>query len=324
VHLLRADSADHPLFDVATAVTDAGGAFTLFGVPPGQYVARVVKTPWPAGQGRLGQCGGTGAISFVCSISGGTGTPETPTEPLLYAERRVTITDESVRDVTMTLRAGGRVSGRVDFEGSTARPTETQLAAVGVSLERADGQTAQPAGGFDITLPGRLAADGRFTTASTAPGRYLVRIANPPKGWTLKSALSEGRDLSETPFALDGDVSAVVVTFTDRTAKIEGPVVGSNGQGDERAMVLLFPTDSTTWVDYGRTSRRVRSMPTPGGKFSLAGPPEGEYYLIAIQADLAVDWQDPAVLERIATQADRVFVQEGQPLTHALQTQRIQ
>jgi hypothetical protein len=47
VHLLSADAAEMPLIDAATAVTDAQGAFTFHGVPPGQYIARVIRVPWP-------------------------------------------------------------------------------------------------------------------------------------------------------------------------------------------------------------------------------------------------------------------------------------
>ncbi len=45
VHLVPADSADFPLFDAGIATTNASGAFTFFGVAPGQYVARVVRIP---------------------------------------------------------------------------------------------------------------------------------------------------------------------------------------------------------------------------------------------------------------------------------------
>ena len=60
VHLLAADALEAPIVDAATAVTHADGTFTFFGVPPGQYVARVVKVPWPGGNLRMGLAGGTG------------------------------------------------------------------------------------------------------------------------------------------------------------------------------------------------------------------------------------------------------------------------
>jgi hypothetical protein len=191
-------------------------------------------------------------------------------------------------------------------------------------LELASGQSFQPAGGFDSTLPGRFSNDGQFATPSTWPGRYLVRAGGVPPGWIFKSATSQGRDISETPIDLTGDLNNVVITFTDRSAKIDGTVEGADGQADDGAIVLLFPTDSAAWTDYGRTSRRVRSAPAPGGRFTVPAPPEGEYFLVAIPDEEAVDWQNPTFLGKVAGLADRIGVVEAQSLTHALRTKRVQ
>jgi hypothetical protein len=234
------------------------------------------------------------------------------------------VTEENIRDVVMSLRAGYRVSGRVEFEGSSARPTQEQLTSIRVRLERADGQTAEPAGGFDPTQDGAVSSDGTFTTSSTMPGHYLLRAFGVPKGWSFKNATFEGRDVSESTLPLNADVAGVSLTLTDRSAKIEGTVTGLNGQAEERSQVLMFPVDSGAWVDYGRTTRRVRSTPVAAGKFSLAQPPAGDYLLIAIPADQLEDWQDPAFLSKVSAQAERVTVADGQPLTRALQVRRIQ
>jgi protocatechuate 3,4-dioxygenase beta subunit len=327
VHLLPADSAESPLFDAGTAVTDAAGAFTFYGVPPGQYVARVVRTPWPAGQGgRLAICGGTGAIKFVCSISGGpsSGPPPLPTEPLLYADQAVAVGDRNLRDVSIALRTGARVTGHVEYEGAAARPTDAQLSQVLVLFERAGGQTGQAAGGFDVGRPGRFSADGQFTTASTWPGRYVIRVSGAPSGWTFKGATFQGRDMSETPVDLSRDLADVVITFTDHTGKIEGTVQALDGQPDAGAAVLLFPTDRAGWTDYGRTSRRVRSTSAPAGKFTLPAPPPGEYFLIAVPDEQSADWQNPAFLEKLTVFAERVDVTDGASLTRALKTRRLQ
>src|SRR5262249_23289883 len=99
---------------------------------------------------------------------------------------------------------------------------------------------------------------------------------------------------------------------------------GLNGQADDRSLVLMFPADSNDWVDYGRTPRRIQSAPSSAGKFSLPAPPQGEYFLIAVPADVDGDWRDPALLAKVAAKAERVTVAEGRPLTHPLQVRRIQ
>ena len=51
LHLMSAGLESFPLFDVATATADGSGAFTFFGVPPGDYVIRVVRVPMAPGMG---------------------------------------------------------------------------------------------------------------------------------------------------------------------------------------------------------------------------------------------------------------------------------
>ena len=327
VHLVPADSGDHPIFDVATAVTDGSGRFAFMGVPPGQFIARVVRTPMPSTPGsRISICGGTGAIEFVCAFSGppGAGGAAKPPETLLHADQPVTVENGNVSGVAITLRAGARVNGRAEFEGSAPRPTDTQWGGIAVSLERVDGQTFQAQGGFDLTEPGRFSTDGRFTTPSSWPGRYFLRISSPPPGWTFKGATYQGRDISETPFDLSVDLNDVAITFTDRAAKIDGAVQNADGQSDPSALVLLFPTDPAAWVDYGRTSRRVRSASAVGGTFTIPAPPDGDYFLIAVPDDQAQGWQNPAFLEKAAALADRIRIADGQSMTHPLRTKRLQ
>jgi protocatechuate 3,4-dioxygenase beta subunit len=332
VHLLPAENADHPIFDVATAVTDGAGRFTFVGVPAGEFVARVVKMPASTGPGaRMSICGGTGAISFVCGVGSGpppAAAPATPPvgEPLLYVDRPVSVEDRDVASLALTLRRGARVTGRTEFEGNAPRPTDSQWAALQVLLERADGQTFEPPGGFDPIERGRFSGDGRFATPSAWPGRYLLRLANLPPGWTLKAATSQGRDLSETAFDLTTDLDDVAFVLTDHAGKIDGTVqaAAAGSEPDSGALVLLFPTDPAAWTDYGRTSRRIRGVAAAGGKFSMPAPPEGEYFLLAIPDQQARDWQDPAFLQKLAAMAERIRIDEGQSITRTLPTKRIQ
>jgi protocatechuate 3,4-dioxygenase beta subunit len=321
VHLLPADSADNPLFDVSTAVSDAGGAFTFHGVPPGEYVARVLRIPPPSGQGRVSTCGGTGQLSFVCVISGSP-EPDAPRDPLAYADRTVTVADRSVSGVGMVLSPGARVSGTLQFVGS-ATTTAAQRANTRVSIEAANGRTATAPGGFELTTAGRLGDDGSFTSPSMWPGRYLLRVTGLPAGWMLKGATYRGRDISDTPFELTGEMDGVVVTVVDRPLTLNGSVTRPAAERDEPLVVLLFPSDRSRWVDYGRTSRQVTSTGVSGERFTMPAPPPGDYLLIAIPDAQASGWQNPATLEKLAVQADRLRVSEGQSVTHALSVRRL-
>jgi hypothetical protein len=321
IHLLNADSADNPLFDVATAVTDTAGAFTFYGVPPGQYVARIVRTPAPPPGLRLGICGGTGAIQSLCTVSLGpmpAGPPPISMDPLLFAEVPVTVEDRPVGGIALDLRPGARLSGRAEFLGATKPPAPAELRLTRVILDPAGGQTFQAAGGFEQPVYGPFLDDGRFTLPSAWPGRYVVRVEPTPKGWTVLRVTSEGRDIADAALEFSAAVTDVLVTFSDQSGRLSGSVQGPGGQADATPAVLLFPSDPARWIDYGRSTRRIRVIATSGGAFSTPLPPGGDYLLIALPESQLTDWQNPLFLKRAAALADRVTVRDGQSLTHTL------
>ena len=316
VHLVPAESADSPLVDVATALTDAKGEFTLYGVPPGQYIARVVRIPWPSGGG-LALAGSTGEIPFVATLGGGPSSgPPTATDPLFHVSESVTVGERHVRGLALTMREGVRVRGRARFEGESSQPTPNQLRNL-VSFWPANGRASTG------LWPAQFTSDGQFTSSSLWPGRYVIR-AGSAGAWTFKSATHRGRDVSDIAVDLTADLDEVILTFTDRPQTIKGTVQGEPGKPPDGSIVLLFPADPAGWVDYGRTSRRVTSATvTRTGEFSFALPSPGEYLLIAIPEESADDWQNPAILSKLATLAERVLVRDTS-LTQALQIRRIQ
>jgi hypothetical protein len=322
VHLLHAESADLPLFDAATAVTDANGSFTFYGVPPGQYIARVVRTPWPTvGRGLVVASRGGDSDSWVAGGGagrGGVGTAES--EPVVSASVPITVGNRAVTGLALTLKPGPRVKGRAQFNGSAAPPTPTVLATLAVTLEPVNGLLISPA----AASPGRFDPNGEFIIPSTWPTRYVIRATAPP-GWTFEGATHNGRDISETPIDLTSDLDDVVIVYTDHSPRVTGTVEFGEGEAMGGADVLLFPADPAGWVDYGRSSRRVRLTAASSSRsFSMPAPPAGDYCLIAaVDADTA-DWQDPAFLKRAAAVADRVTVVEGQPLVHNLHVRHIQ
>jgi hypothetical protein len=117
-------------------------------------------------------------------------------------------------------------------------------------------------------------------------------------------------------------MSDVVLTFVDRARTIQGTVRRA-GQPDAAAIVLLFPVDADERVDTGRSSRRVQSASTLGGRYSLALPPPGEYLIVAIPDQQANDWRDPAVLLKLAPLAERIRVGADPLPAVALQTRTL-
>ena len=148
--------------------------------------------------------------------------------------------------------------------------------------------------------------------------------ATPPEGWHFKDATYQGRDVSSRALEISADLDNVVVTFTDQARTITGSVQVEPGASAEDATVFLFPSDSTMWVDYGRSSRLMASTRVPASaQFSLRLPPPGDYFIVAIPEDSVDQWQNPEVLSKLAALGDRIRVSADTAPVQTLQLKRI-
>ncbi len=311
-------------FEAAVTATDASGAFTFLGVPSGAYTVKVLKTPRPEMVPMASEAimvsSGSGGVSFATSM----GPPSLPPPPTLPTQRSLwgsmplSVGSADVAGVAVTLRTGFRVSGRVEFEGMRPPPSADQIQRMTVTLQALDPRTA----GF--VAPGRVSSDLQFRTTDFVPGRYLVTAGGAGTGWTLKSAMADGRDLADEPLEIGGeDVDGVVITFTDKQTELSGTVRNAQNQGDADADVVVFPANNQLWKD-ALSPRRARSVrTTKTGAFTIPGLPAGDYYVVAIASTTTREWQDPKFLESAAPMATRVTILDGDKKTQDLRTSRI-
>jgi hypothetical protein len=320
LHLLPADTSDFPLFEVATAIADAAGAFTFFGVPNGNYVIRIVKSPAPKDGQRLALLNSVRDMPFVATVSNGPGAGGAiDDEPLYFANETVAVNSQPIKGVTISLRPGVRITGRAEFEGTTPHPAADALARIGVTVEASSGYTPRNA------PAGRFAADGTFKTASLLPGSYVIHPQGPP-GWTVKTVNAGGRDITDRAVDITGDLSDVVVTFTDHPGQITGTVAAaSEGSGSlEHVSVLLFPADRESWLNYGAAPRVFASTRAKAtGAFMMAAPRPGSYLVAAVPDDQLADWQDPATLAKLAAVAKSLDLRDGESPVVALTVRSI-
>jgi uncharacterized protein (DUF2141 family) len=306
LHLVASDTGDLTTDpQVASAITDADGSFMFLGVPAGSYVIQTVRTN--PGGGPVSPALINGQPIVVTSPPGAPATAQVVVPPTLWTATPITVGPEGLRDLGVTLRAGLRVSGRVEFDGSSERPPATRLQTVTVLLDPADGRQRA------AMAPARLDGSGQFMTVGHLPGRYVVRVTNPPGGWTLKSVMLGGTDVSDMPLELDArDVSGLVVTFVDRSTDLQGAVRDPQGKPDRDAAVGVFPLDNRLWTNAGSVSRRMRmTRTTSAGTFSFAGLPPGEYGVTAFSEEFAGDWPDARFIEQLSRSATRVTLLEG-------------
>ena len=299
--------------ETATTLSDAAGRFTFLGVPPGQYQLRAIRVDVPPNP-RMSR-----GAPPPPPPTGTKGPPPPPALPgyTLSATQSLAVDSTDIDGLAITVRSGFRVSGRAEFTNATTPPDPALVRRMSASLDPAD---ARP---LVTTTIGRglFEEDGQLWTYELPPGRYYLRIDNPPPGWTLKSAVWNGQDISNVPLELDRDVSGVAITFTNRPATVSGQVQSGSGAADASATVLVFPADPGSWIDYGEFPRRLRSVRADrDGRFVMIGLPPGKYLIAAIAEEGAGDWQNPKTLQALARLATAIAVADGESLQLALKT----
>lgn len=297
--------------DVPTALVDDSGGFTFPAVVAGQYSLRANRLMVVGTQLRM--VGDQLQVEDQRKLKSIAQTA--------WAAVPLVVGRIDVEGVGVVLQSGLRVSGRLEFDGTTERPSPAQLEGLAVSIEAADG-TSNPV----QSMPARVDTRGQFTSIAGFPaGKYFVRLPGSPVGWMFKSATYDGRDVSDTPLDLrSGDVTGVVINFTDRWTGLRGAVQTTSGVPDGGATVVAFPTDPQAWTGYGSTPRRLRSVRTAAsGDYKFNSLPAGDYYVVALSEEQAADWQDPSFLQMLTAIATHVPLSDGEQKVQDLRTKEV-
>jgi hypothetical protein len=263
-------------FEYATTFTDEQGAFTFLGVPAGTYL--IATAP-------------AGATPWVRS--------------------EITVGADDVTGLTLRLRDGLSVRGRVVFAddptATSGQPSRPQPIMLGSLV------------GSGHEVPEAVAPDGagNFLIGPFAPGQYLV-LNRPFAGRMLASAMLDGRDVSNVPLELiDRDLDGLVLTYTTRRAIVRGTVLAPPGRAADSIEVRMFPVEYRALIAEGMPSHLpVRQFQTGlvnrDGTFSLGVyMPPGEYLLAAMFRSSSRDLGE-AFFDRVAPLATRVTVRAGE------------
>jgi len=192
----------------AVTETDASGAFTFSGVPPGKYTLRVLVVPPPQGYGLPPGMGAGGLQPAYVPPA---------IDPVLWTETPVSVGRSDVTGLAIVLRRGLHISGRVEFDSSSPAPTADARQRIAVTvfpLEHPDERRGQG---------GVVNADGTFVLQGLGPGRYRVSCDAPDvttatgRLWRLDTVMLGGRHLADARLTLETtDASGLVLTLTTR------------------------------------------------------------------------------------------------------------
>jgi hypothetical protein len=259
------------------------GRFSFAGLLPGAYVLRGNNSP-PGTIGGPPESGGVFQMSVATPIS---------------------VSAAGMPDASVGMAPNGTIAGKLAL-ATIAAPVDLSRVIINFHpvTTSADWEAA-----LVRTPPDQ---GGAFHLKEVVPGRYRVDVSGLPAGWTLASAIFEGRDAADHHLAVESGREYLngVLSFTNRTGEISGMLSNALNAPVARQSVVLFPADRQLWLPQ---SRRMQVAQTgPDGRFTFRGLMEGDYRLGAVNDLEAGQHFDRDFLAQLLPASVAVTLGEGE------------
>lgn len=226
-----------------------------------------------------------------------------------YGRQTLAVSNRDVTDVTVPMRAGVTISGRIVMESGdplVAQPIRPMPV------------TAQPASG-DLSLgqprstPDPDDPPEFFWIQGVLPGSYVLQVLG--LGGSVKSVKWNNIDYGDMPIEIEGDrdVKGIVITLTTQTTSLAGTLRDRTGEAASNSALIVFPAERSRWTNFGLQPTRIRSITaSTTGTYSLAGLPAGDYLAVGVSGDSANRWMDPGFFELASRAATRFSLNWGE------------
>jgi len=291
------------------------GSFRYENVVPGRYIlSALISSPTATREF-------VGGVSTVVTVAD-------PTGACMYGQTDVQVNGTDLSGVFVPLRPCMKIAGRVEFAGTSLTPP-TDLTSVNLRVSVRATPEASTVRAVGVTTR-YVQSNGTFVIGmlgEVRPGAYQfaadVAGSQPGKGWVLRSVMSEGRDVLDSPLVItDGSpaVTPIVVTFTDQRSALVGRLETATQLPAVDYTVLAFTTNQAWWTQPFR--RVCTTRPATNGDFAFEDLPPGDYFLAALTDIEPDEWQDAAFLATIVGSAVRVTVGENERHTQNLRLAR--
>ena len=232
-----------------------------------------------------------------------------PEIQMLQLSPPIEVDKTDLEGVQLHAEAGGEVHGK--FRLDTGEKFDwTQLNVHLLPL------TENETGGLGVAMAGMdsradthsmVRADGAFDMDNVPGGSYQLVIAaqsNDLRDYYTKSVLQGGKDVADSGFAVNGDVSLDVVVSA-KGATIEGNVVDSKGAPGAYSVVAVVPNSEQR----ARPDSYQQASTDERGHFVVRGMTPGSYVVLAFEE--MQDIRQPGLLKTYAGKGQKVEVEEG-------------
>jgi protocatechuate 3,4-dioxygenase beta subunit len=220
----------------------------------------------------------------------------------LTARTAIQVGSSNVEGVSLVIRGGVPVSGRVRVEGETT----ASIAQVRVVV-----QPAEVGGIVFGSIPAQqVKPDGSFQLEDVGPDRYTVSINGLPEGFYLKSVRSANLDVLAGGLEIAGGSPAPLdVVLSPNAGQVTGVVLDANTQkAAPNVVVVLVPQEKE------RRDREAFYRTTASdlaGQFTFKGVVPGEYRVYAWEEAEYGAWMDPDFMKPLESRGQAVSVSEG-------------
>ena len=220
----------------------------------------------------------------------------------IAARMAIQVGESNIEGITLPLRGGVPVSGRVRVEGETTQ----SIASVQVQLRPAE------TGGFVFgPLPSRqVKPDGSFQMDDVGADRYTISVSGLPEGSYLKSVRSANVDVLAGGLEVAGGAPAQLdVVLSPNAGQVTGTVLDPNTQKAAPTMMVVLIPQEKERRDHEAFYQTATS--DLSGQFRFKSVVPGEYRVYAWEEVEYSAWMDPEFMKPLESRGEAVSVTEG-------------
>jgi hypothetical protein len=248
---------------------------------------------------------------------------------------RITVANQDVANLAVTLRAGVEVSGKILLDGTP--PQQFKMTNLRVSLlgseapwgnvgnllvaaggargarggeaGRGGNALAMLAGGQAATT--QVAEDGSFTLSNVGAMEYRVLVTGLPQGAYVQAGRIESKDALNGPFTVDSSGTLLQLQLGFSTGRVSGVVSDERKAPVAGVQAVLVPDETRR----GRSDAYFTTTSDASGQFTFNNVPPGRYKLFAWEDVPSGAYQYPDFLREYEDRGQSVTVNANGAVT---------